>query len=126
MPATYSSPPLRPLSVGAWAGPSYCALVSHPVGVWQTVHSLGYVTIPLVTSAATFAATSCALTNLRGKDDAWNPTLGGLAAGSIFGAASESTDATDTVSDQTCDGVNNKTELERTYAAAVFNLEYGF
>ena len=78
-----------PLSTGAWAGPSYCALVTHPVGAWQTAHSLGFIAVPLVTSAATFAATSCALTNLRGKDDAWNPAFGGLAAGSIFGAASE-------------------------------------
>ncbi|KAF0287394.1 NADH dehydrogenase [ubiquinone] 1 alpha subcomplex subunit 11 [Amphibalanus amphitrite] len=78
------------LLLSGWAGPCYCALVTHPVGAWQTVHSLGYITIPLVTSAATFAATTCALTNLRGKDDFYNPALGGLAAGSIFGAAKQS------------------------------------
>lgn len=78
------------LVFSAWAGPAYCAMVTQPVGVWQTAHSLGVVTVPVVTAGATFAATSCALTNLRGKDDAWNAALGGLAAGSIFGAAKQS------------------------------------
>ncbi|XP_037086999.1 uncharacterized protein LOC119107731 [Pollicipes pollicipes] len=74
------------LVFSAWAAPSYCALVTKPVGAWQTAHGLGYITIPMVTSAATFAATACALTNLRGKDDLLNPMAGGFAAGSIFGA----------------------------------------
>lgn len=34
---------------------------------------------------ATFGALTCALTNIRNKDDPWNYIVAGFAAGSIWG-----------------------------------------
>ncbi|CAG2067181.1 unnamed protein product [Timema podura] len=58
---------------------------SHPKGYFETLSRFGYLTLPLVGMAAAFTATTCAATNLRGKDDKLNYALGGVAAGCIFG-----------------------------------------
>jgi len=47
--------------------------------------------LPMFAAGGMFAATTCAVANIRGgKDDPWNHFCGGLATGSVFGTAFKS------------------------------------
>ena len=62
-------------------------LYTKPQGYVPTIATYLRGTVPLVASAATFAAVTCAACNLRGKDDKVNYLIGGLSAGSVIGVA---------------------------------------
>ena len=62
-------------------------LYSHPKGYLQTAGRFVRYMGPFTVMAATFAGTVCIATTVREKDDRLNYLLGGVAAGSIYGAA---------------------------------------
>ncbi|XP_026755868.1 NADH dehydrogenase [ubiquinone] 1 alpha subcomplex subunit 11 [Galleria mellonella] len=61
-------------------------MFSHPKGVINTIGRYGYIIGPLVGMASAFTVTANVVQNVRGKNDELNYFLGGVAAGSIFGA----------------------------------------
>ncbi|XP_054278352.1 NADH dehydrogenase [ubiquinone] 1 alpha subcomplex subunit 11-like [Macrosteles quadrilineatus] len=77
--------------VGALLGGFYSTLdvltLSKPVGVGNIALRYATLTLPVMAVGSTFAAVTCLSTSFRDKDDIWNYFYGGLAAGSVAGAA---------------------------------------
>ncbi|KAM3959434.1 NADH dehydrogenase (ubiquinone) B14.7 subunit [Aphomia sociella] len=61
-------------------------MFSHPKGFVNTVGRYGFFVGPLVGMAAAFTVTTNIAQNARDKNDKINYFLGGIAAGSVFGA----------------------------------------
>ncbi|XP_061720771.1 uncharacterized protein LOC133527670 [Cydia pomonella] len=61
-------------------------MFSHPKGLVGTVGRLAYYVGPAVGMAAAFTVTANVAQNFRGKNDKINYFLGGVMAGSVFGA----------------------------------------
>lgn len=59
--------------------------ISHPKGYGATFARIGYVTLPFLGVGATFATSTCLLTDLRNKDDHLNYLIGGALSGAIVG-----------------------------------------
>lgn len=65
-------------------------LVSHPKDLFQGVTRVARFTLPAAAMGATFSAVTCSLATARKKDDELNYVIGGLLAGSVWGAARRS------------------------------------
>lgn len=74
------------LMVGLPAATTDILMYSHPQGVINTLARFAYINGPLVGMAAAFTVAANVSQNFRGKNDHLNYFLGGVAAGSIFGA----------------------------------------
>ncbi|XP_060805538.1 NADH dehydrogenase [ubiquinone] 1 alpha subcomplex subunit 11 [Amyelois transitella] len=61
-------------------------MFSHPTGILNTLGRYAYIVGPMMGMATAFTVTANAAQNIRGKNDKINYFLGGVAAGSIFGA----------------------------------------
>ncbi|XP_073954137.1 NADH dehydrogenase (ubiquinone) B14.7 subunit [Choristoneura fumiferana] len=61
-------------------------MFSHPKGLTGTVGRLAFYVGPTVGMAAAFTVTANVAQNMRGKNDKINYFLGGVVAGSVFGA----------------------------------------
>ncbi|CAG9795943.1 unnamed protein product [Diatraea saccharalis] len=61
-------------------------MYSHPQGILNTTGRIMWYIGPLVGMATAFTVTTNVAQNIRGKNDKINYFLGGLAAGSVFGA----------------------------------------
>ncbi|XP_055837875.1 uncharacterized protein LOC129906223 [Episyrphus balteatus] len=61
-------------------------MVSKPQGYLATLGRYAYNTGPLVGMASAFTLGCYAANNLRGVDDKWNYTIGGLMAGAVYGS----------------------------------------
>jgi len=63
---------------------------TQPKDITGGIRRLGYWGIPLVGGAVTYTSVVCVASSLRKKNDQWNHTIAGLAAGGIFGACRRS------------------------------------
>uniref|UniRef100_A0A1B6H0T4 NADH dehydrogenase [ubiquinone] 1 alpha subcomplex subunit 11 n=1 Tax=Cuerna arida TaxID=1464854 RepID=A0A1B6H0T4_9HEMI len=61
-----------------------------PVGFANIASRYVMISWPIMAVGSTFAAVTCLSTSLRGKDDTYNYSLGGFAAGCVAGAAMRS------------------------------------
>lgn len=72
--------------IGVAVAASDVLLISHTKGYLQTAGRFAYYMGPMTAMAASFAATTCIATSLRGTDDKLNYVIGAASSGAIFGA----------------------------------------
>lgn len=71
--------------VGFGLAASEIILVSKPIGYLNTLHRFGQLMTPMIAATSAFCIVAHTSYKIRGKDDLINYTIGGYAAGSLFG-----------------------------------------